>query len=195
MTTIAADPELLERLIGLVRSSPETMDALRLVRSLRLQSWCIGAGAVRALVWDALHDRPSTLTGQDVDVAFFDRNVPARCDAALEDRLRSAMPALAWEVTNQAWVHHWFAATLGQAVAPLDSLEDGLATWPEYATCVGVSLGDDDRVGVVAPHGLDDLFALRVRHNPARASLTTYRERVRTKRFEERWPKLSILDR
>jgi hypothetical protein len=57
-----------------------------------------------------------------------------------------------------------------------------------------VFLNDDDSLGIIAPHGLDDLYALRVRHNPARASLDAYRERVRGKRFHVRWPGLEIHD-
>ena len=101
-------------------------------------------------------------------------------------------PSLAWEVTNQAHVHTWFMREFGREVAPLLSLEDGVATWPEYATCVGVSLEDGDAIRVIAPHGLEDLFALRVRHNPARADIDTYRQRLTSKRFAQRWPQLVI---
>ena len=103
-----------------------------------------------------------------------------------------AMPALRWEVTNQATVHVWFANNFGQVVPPVRSLEEGVATWPEFATCVGVNLDDAESIGVVAPHGLDDLFGLLVRHNPLRASTATYRRRVQSKQFGERWPLLSI---
>ncbi|ANH67132.1 nucleotidyltransferase family protein [Mitsuaria sp. 7] len=60
-----------ERLVRLVNGSPWMMSALRAVRSLQLTSWCIGAGAIRNLVWDALsgYREPSALS--DVDVAFF----------------------------------------------------------------------------------------------------------------------------
>lgn len=177
----------------MVRSSNSLMAALRAVRSLGLRSWCIGAGAVRSLVWDALHgyERPSTL--EDVDVVYFDdaARAPGQ-DADLECRLARAMPALRWEVTNQATVHEWFAKTWGQVVSPVRSLEEGVATWPEFATCIGVNLDDEESIGVVAPHGLDDLFGLLVRHNPLRASAATYRERLQSKRFGERWPLLSI---
>jgi hypothetical protein len=186
-------PELAARLVAMVRSSSSLMAALREVRSLGLNSWCIGAGAVRSLVWDALHgyEQPSAM--EDVDVVYFDdAAADAEQDADLERRLREAMPALRWEVTNQATVHDWFANHLGQAVPPLRSLEEGVATWPEFATCVGVNLDDQESIGVVAPHGLDDLFAMRVRHNPLRASVATYRQRVQSKRFGERWPLLSI---
>jgi hypothetical protein len=42
-------------LADFTRSHPGFMAQLRAVRSLGLASWCIGAGAVRNLVWDALH--------------------------------------------------------------------------------------------------------------------------------------------
>jgi len=177
----------------MVRSSKGLMAALVAVRSLGLSSWCIGAGAVRSLVWDALHgfEMPSVI--EDVDVVYFDGAAGGpEQDAYLEGRLRSLLPALKWEVTNQATVHRWFADALKLVVPPLGSLEEGVATWPEFATCVGVNLDGNESIGVVAPHGLEDLFGLRVRHNPLRASVVTYRQRVESKRFSERWPLLSI---
>lgn len=186
-------PQLEQKLVALVRSSTSLMAALGAVRALGLGSWCIGAGAVRSLVWDALHgfDAPSEL--QDVDVVHFTSEAAgAVSDADLERRLDALIPAVQWEVTNQATVHHWFASSLGQVVPALASMEEGVSTWPEFATCVGVWLNDDDSIGVVAPHGLDDLFGLRVRHNPLRASFATYQQRVESKRFGERWPLLSI---
>lgn len=169
------------------------MEALRAVRALGLGSWCIGAGAVRSLVWDDLHGFAEPTPLDDVDVVYFDSTAEGvEHDTALEARLRHAMPSVAWEVTNQATVHHWFARHLGLQVPPLASLEDGVGTWPEIATCVGVFLRANDSIGVVAPHGLDDLFQLVVRHNPVRADAQTYCERVASKRFAERWPLLSI---
>jgi len=32
-----------------------------------------------------------------------------------------------------------------------------------------------------------------VRHNPARADLKTYQHRLRTKRFQQRWPQVRII--
>lgn len=188
-----SQPGLERRLVAMVHSSTDLMAALTAVRSLGLNSWCIGAGAVRSLVWDALHGFEQASAIDDIDVVYFDDAAgdPGQ-DAYLESRLRSVMPALRWEVTNQATVHHWFASNLGQAVPPLGSLEEGVATWPEFATCVGVNLDDEESIGVVAPHGLDDLFGLRVRHNALRASVATYRQRLESKRFGERWPLLSI---
>ncbi|MFI5446245.1 nucleotidyltransferase family protein [Polaromonas sp. UC242_47] len=187
-------PELSQRLVAMVRESVRLMDALSAVRELKLDAWCIGAGAVRTLVWDTLHafEEPSPL--EDMDVVYFDASaVNIKNDRALERTLALCLPEIRWEVTNQALVHQWLATHLGQVVKPLQSLEEGVATWPEYATCVGVMLNPDDSISVVAPHGLDDLFNLQVRHNPLRASVETYRQRMSVKRFKERWPKVCVL--
>jgi len=190
MTNVRAGYE--QQLCDLVESSEQLMAALRAVRCLGLPSWCIGAGAIRSLVWDSLHgfQEPSNL--DDVDVAYFDAEAPLALDAELQERLQLLLPSLTWEVTNQATVHEWFAEALGQVVSPLNSLDDGLATWPEFATCVGIYLDDDESLKVIAPYGLNDLFELRVRHNPRRASVSTFMHRVHSKRFGHRWPRLSI---
>ncbi|MCK9685060.1 nucleotidyltransferase family protein [Scleromatobacter humisilvae] len=171
------------------------MQALAQVRALRLRAWCIGAGAVRNMAWDALHGHATPSTLADIDVAWFDAGdlSPGR-DAALQARLTAASPETPWEVTNQAGVHLWFEQHFGHAVAPLRSLEDAIASWPETATCVGLWLADDDRLHVIAPHGLADLFAMVVRRNPARVSVETYRERVASKRYAQRWPRVTVVD-
>jgi hypothetical protein len=190
--TSTLQSHLEERLAGMVASSTELMAALDAARLLGLQSWCIGAGAVRSLVWDALHGFDRRTAVEDVDLVYFDVDAQPENDLELENQLFSAMPEVRWEVTNQAGVHRWFAHALGQTVPPIKSLADGIATWPEFATCVGVFLNADGTLGIVAPYGLDDLFNLRVRHNPLRASVEAYRARVEAKRFGERWPLLSI---
>lgn len=181
------------RLAALVRASPWFMDALRAGRELGLASWCIGAGALRNLVWDALHGRRGQPELADVDFAYFcERDLTPARDVALQQHLQAFCPGLPWEVTNQAGVHLWFEAHFGHPVAPLVSLEDAVASWPEPATAVGVWLDADDQLQVIAPLGLEDLLHLRVRHNPRRASVGTYRERCASKRYTERWPQVSV---
>ncbi len=180
------------RLIEMVRSSPELMDLLQTAAGLELASWCIGAGAVRSLVWDRLHGFSTPSRYDDVDVVYHDDLAGPERDAELLARLHSARPAVRWEVTNQATIHQWFLEQHAQVVEPLRSLADGIATWPEYATCVGVTLDAASAIRVIAPHGLEDLFQLRVRHNPVRASMAVFNARVASKRFADRWPMLSI---
>jgi len=185
---------LTTRLCSLARESPWFYPALVAVRGLDLQSWCIGAGAVRTLVWDALHDRQMRSELPDLDVAYFDASdLSHQRDAQMQRCLSEAIPGTPWEVTNQAAVHTWFEAAFGYCVAPLTSLEDAVATWPEYATAVGLRLGLDDSIEVISPYGLDDLFSMTVRRNPARVSKDAYAKRLAEKNFRARWPKVTIV--
>ena len=61
-----------ERLVALARATPWFMQALAHARALRLRAWCVGAGAVRNLVWDALHGHATPSALPDIDVAHFD---------------------------------------------------------------------------------------------------------------------------
>ena len=186
--------DLEARLVTIALESPWFRPALVAVRSLNLPSWCIGAGAVRNLVWDSLHELrlPSALS--DVDVAHFDASdLSVARDAEIQGRLTDTNPRVPWEVTNQAAVHTWFEANFGHAVSPLFSLEDAVASWPEYATAVGLTLRPDDSIHVIAPYGLEDLFSMVVRRNPARVSIDTYRKRIEQKPYQKRWPRATVL--
>ena len=181
-------------LVAIARATPWFMDALVAVRGLGLDSWCIGAGAVRNLVWDALHgyETPSALS--DIDVAYFDASdYGAARDGALQEQLVRLLPGVPWEVTNQAGVHLWFKAHFGHDVAPLTSLHEAVASWPEYATSVGLWLDTDGSLHVIAPHGLHDLFSITVRRNPTRVSPETYRQRLQEKRYLQRWPRVTVV--
>lgn len=177
----------------IARDTPWFAEALCAVRKLGLHSWCIGAGAIRNLVWDHLHGfaSPSALT--DIDVAYFDAtDLSGERDAHLQSALKAILPDAPWEVTNQAAVHLWFEAHFGHPVEPLGSLEEAVASWPEYATSVGIALLQDDSLRVIAPYGLEDLFGIVVRRNPARVSVATYRLRVEQKRYAARWPRVRV---
>ena len=170
------------------------MGALRAVASLKLQAWCVGAGAVRNLVWDHLHGHTEPSSLADVDVAYFDQSdLTPNTEKALQSALQAIAPEVPWEVTNQAAVHLWFEGYFGHKVAPLRSLEEAVASWPEYATSVGIALGEKEEIQVIAPWGLEDLFSVTVRRNPTRVSLETYRHRVEQKRYSQRWPKVKVV--
>jgi uncharacterized protein len=183
-----------QRLVEIARESPWFMAALVAVRQLALPEWCIGAGAIRNLVWDSLHGKSSPSQLSDADVAYFDAtDTSPQRDKELQGKLQALDPSVPWEVTNQAGVHQWFEEHFGHAVEPLCSLEEAVASWPEFATAVGISLGQDNSLQVIAPHGLEDLFAIIVRRNPARVSIETYRQRVAQKRYPERWPRVRVV--
>lgn len=132
---------------------------------------------------------------KDVDVVFFDPHdlSPTR-DEQAEAALRAHRPDVRWDVKNQAAVHLWYERRFGLPAEPLTSSADGVATWPETATAVAARLGWDDEVEIVAPCGVDDLLDGVCRWNPRRVTKQQYRERVRDKRFAQRWPRVRVLD-
>lgn len=181
-------------LIAMVRQAAWMMDALRAARELGLRDWCIGAGALRNLVWDHLHGHAQPSSLADVDLAYFDAGcLDGAQDAASQARLCEHLPGLPWEVTNQAAVHLWFERYFGHAVEPLVSLHEAVASWPEYATAVGVRLHEDERIEVIAPLGLDDLLGMVVRRNPRRVSVAEFRRRTETKAYPQRWPYVTVI--
>jgi hypothetical protein len=183
-----------ERLFDFVRECDWLMRALIAARDLELDSWCIGAGAIRNCVWDRLHAHAQPSLLADVDVAYFAPDEASGVEREHQATLERACPGIPWEVTNQAHVHQWFEGHFGHPVEPLCSLSDAVASWPEFATSVGVTLDGADALHVIAPLGLEDLFAMRVRRNPARVSLTTYRARVVDKQYRERWPRVDVVE-
>jgi hypothetical protein len=171
------------------------MRALHAARAVDPPDWLIGAGAIRDRVWDHLHGLTRPAPVKDLDLAFFDPgSLASERERSVQSALTAQAPDLAWDVTNQAAVHLWYPQVFGVEIDPLTSTSDAVGTWPETATAIGVRLLADDTIAVVAPCGLDDLFALICRRNPRRATSEQYRRRVENKRIAKRWPRVRILD-
>jgi Nucleotidyltransferase len=93
------------------------------------------------------------------------------------------------EVRNQARVHLWFEAKFGEAYGPLSSTAEALERFASATFAVGVRLESDDRLHVVAPFGLADLFALRLCPNPRRKTVGFARDSADVRR---RWPEVVV---
>jgi len=187
--------ELESRLIALVRSSSVLMRALRAARTVDPPDWLIGAGAVRERVWDHLHGFAHQAASRDLDLAFFDPDrLGSDAERSVQMALTEQAPDISWDVTNHAAAHLWYPDVFGVALAPLSSCAEGVGTWPETATAVGVRLLADERIEVIAPCGLEDLFGLICRPNPRLPAPERYRRRVHRLQIAERWPRVQILD-
>ena len=157
---------------------------LAAVEALDLPDCWVGAGFVRAAVWDHLHGSAASAQDSDVDVVWFD---PARAspdvDRALEAVLAASHATVSWSVKNQARMH------VRNGDPPYASTEDAVRHWPETATAVAVRR-TADRLDVLAPFGLADLFAMLIRPTPAFSGdrLPRFHRRVHDKRWQERWP-------
>ena len=177
------------RLIALLRGDAPRMDMLAAVEALDLPDCWVGAGFVRAAVWDHLHGYAASPWDADVDVVWFD---PARAsstvDRALEAALAASYATASWSVKNQVRMH------VRNDDAPYASTADALRHWPETTTAVAVRRAAD-RLDVLAPFGLADLFAMLIRPTPAFSGdrLPRFRQRVHDKRWLERWPRARVV--
>lgn len=167
------------------------MEALKAVAASGVEACWVGAGLVRDAVWDHLHHLPPQPPGGDVDVVWFDaRQIDDAVDRHMEQRLREISPGLDWSVKNQARMH---GRNHDRAY---HSVEDALRFWPETATAVAVRLRGPEQIEIIAPFGLEDLFALRLRPTPRfqHEKRAIFDERVMRKRWLARYPKLVLYE-
>jgi hypothetical protein len=172
-----------------IARQPPMMRVLRAVAAQRLPDGWVGAGFIRNAVWDALHGVSSPRDHGDVDVIFFDASdVRRERDAHIEGDLAAAYPDVPWSVRNQARMH----ARNGDA--PYADTADALRHWPERCTAIAARAAAKG-VELLAPFGVGDLAALIVRPTPAFArKINTYRERLREKNWQARWPDLKVME-
>ena len=181
---------LATRLATIVQEDPWSMARLRHVRALALPDWAIGAGFVRALVWDRLTGKATRTALGDIDVIYFDPDdADGTREASYERDLAARDPGLPWSVKNQARMH------LRNGDLRYESTAHALTSWLETPTCVAVRLEPDDALRVLAPFGLDDLFAMRIAPTEAgRRKPDEYRERLARKRWEATWPGVTVVE-
>ncbi|MEH6404252.1 MAG: nucleotidyltransferase family protein, partial [Sneathiella sp.] len=121
------------------------MGILRTVNALQLPDWAIGAGFIRALVWDHLsHQEPTQL--DDVDVLFFDpMDLSENTEKKLEQQLIKMRPEVPWSVKNQARMH-----IRNETKAALNT-EDAMLYWLETPTAVAARIDARDQITILAP--------------------------------------------
>jgi uncharacterized protein len=187
---------LARELAARVRAEPWLAGALDAVAASGLPDAWIGAGVIRDVVWGQAHDGFDAAAVRDIDVPFFDPGDLTRERDQAAQRVLDGLAERPWEATNQAGVHTWFHRHFGgPPVPPLRSVHDGVATWPETATCVAIRLvpGTAGQLEVCAPHGLADLLGLTWRRNAARVSIAESQARLARQRVAGRWPRVTIV--
>ena len=164
------------------------MRVLQAVSAIALPDCWIGAGFVRNLVWDVLHEYSQPTSLNDVDVLYFDpRDIGKEIERQHESALSRAMPDVPWSVRNQARMH------LRNGDAPYRSVTDAMLHWAETATSVAVRQDAAGRLDLVAAHGIDDLVDLVVRPTPQFSmKLQIFKARMREKNWRAIWPRLTI---
>ena len=170
------------------------MSILETVRACNPPDWLVGAGVIRNLVWDYLHQYEIPTPLADIDVIFFDpEDLRPERDRMVQQQLTQRLPHVPWEATNQAAVHLWYEDVFGFSVPALHSSEEAVGTWPETATCVAVRLLSNDEIHIVAPYGLTDLFQLVLRRNPRRVTQEQFVQRLHSKDILRKWPRVHVI--
>ncbi len=112
----------------------------------------------------------------------------------LQHALARIFPEQQWDVVNQALVHTWYGQDKTEKIQPLVSIEQALSLWPDTATALAVRLNRSGELELIAPFGLHDLFALKLRWNPALVSYDIFKQRIESKQWLQQWPKLQLVD-
>ena len=181
------------RLEEIVRDTPALMQVLQRARDLDLPDWLIFSGAVYQRVLNRLTGRDADYGIKDYDLGYFDAAdvsydaedvVIRRVAAAFEPPLREMV-----EVRNQARVHLWFEGKFGEPYSPLSNSAEALTRFVSPLFAVAVRLEADDRLEIIAPFGLEDLFTLRLRPNPLRPTNGFARTAASA---TARWPEIKV---
>jgi len=172
----------------MVKKDKWMMEVLREAEKLDLPDWMIGAGFLRNKVWDHLHNiERSVADTNDIDLIYFDIKDTELADKKLSTKMNGQL-GLKWEIVNQSYTHKWHDREISYKNAT-----EALSEWVETPTCVAVTL-ENGEPKIIAPHGIADLVNCIVRPSPSRkGDLNTFYERVESKRWLEKWPKLKIV--
>lgn len=179
-------------ILNIIKEDTWMMQVLTAARTLGLPNWMIGAGFVRNKIWDHLHGfKNDEVPTDDIDLIYFDtedleEEQEKRYDAELKNILD-----INWSTKNQARMHQAHGRE-----RQYKNSEEALSEWVEVPTCTAVRLEDDDTLHLIAPHGINDLVNLVVRPTPVFLNdLDTYWGRVKSKKWEKIWPKLTCLEK
>ena len=160
-------------------------------------AWLV-AGSLFQTVWNLRSGHASTAHIKDYDLFYFDA---ADLSEAAEQRAQARATALfadlpiTVEAKNQARVHLWYEAWFGYPYAPLASSRQGIERFLVPCTCVGLQPaghpGQGSAPALYAPYGLEELYAGRLRPNPACPHLSLFQAKAQS--YQARWPWLTVV--
>jgi hypothetical protein len=169
-------------------------EVLRRAPDLQVPNWYLGAGCVAQTVWNAAHGFEPSFGIKDYDLVYYDSS-----DLSSESENDYAAKAarlfrdldVAIDVKNEARVHLWHEQHFGYKIAPYESVERAISTWPTTATSVAITRGVDGTLRLCAPFGLNDLLGLIVRPNKTQITRQIYQAKIA--RWVGLWSRLQIL--
>lgn len=188
---MADEPCLTARAAELLWADPLIRDRLERLDGFGAPEAWIVSGALYNTVWNALTGRPSGYGLKDIDIAYWDADLSWDAEDAWIRRGARAFPSEPpIELRNQARAPLWYSARFGGAYPAIAGVEDALRLYASKTHAVAARLGADGDLAVMAPFGLEDVFAMRLTPNPALPNAATYRRKAA--RAKALWPELDI---
>lgn len=177
----------MEDILSLIYSDSWALNILRLVQSREIPDCWVGGGFVRNRVWDEMHGFPHSVEFYDIDLMYFDPNVKEpETESSIERELKSTFSA-SWEATNQSRMHE--KRRFDPFVSTAHALQH---TSVDTASCIAIRM-HNNKLGLLAPYGMDDLLNLRIRPIPDyRNRVSALQQRIIRKKWLKRWPKLQL---
>ncbi|MGQ7945402.1 nucleotidyltransferase family protein [Flavobacterium sp. WC2509] len=177
--------EYRNELIYILTKDELIIEILTIVKNLELNDCWVGAGFIRNKVWDTLHEK-KTIKFNDIDVVFFDEtNISEKLEKEIEQKLTEINSKIKWSVKNQARMH------FRNNHLKYRNTENAISYWPETATAIAARLNLNDKIEILAPHGLNDLFNLIVRSTP-NFDLIVFQKRINEKQWGKQWGNLKF---
>jgi uncharacterized protein len=183
-----------DRFEAILRADPDLMTLLERLRDVGLPQWRLVAGCLYQTVWNVLTGRPRGTGIKDYDIAYYDAdNLSWEAEDAVIRRVAAGTRGCIGpvEVRNQARVHLWFRERFGFQYPRLASTDEALRYYASIVHAVGVRLEADGRLDIVAPFGLDDMFALQIRPNYALPNGAAHNSKAA--RAKATWPEVVVM--
>lgn len=178
----------------IARADPLVWRALEIARDLDLPDWLIVSGVIYNSVWNHLTGRPSGHGIKDIDLFYFDASDLSYDgeDAVIQvgKTAFSALPVPV-EIRNQARVHLWYRQKFGRDCPVYENSRQPLSRFASKTHAVGLRLMPDNRLTIVSPFGLDDLFSFRITPNRAMVNKETHDEKGL--RAKKNWPEVEVM--
>jgi hypothetical protein len=178
-----------EDILELIKNDRQMMAIIQTAMGLGLPDCWISAGFIRNRIWDHLHDYNIVTPLDDIDVVYFDKNkIDKNIEKGYDLKLQQKISGVNWSVKNLARMH------IPNNNEPYVDSTDAISKYTETPTSIAVAIRNGNLI-LNTPHGIDDLVNLIVRPTPHYMTdkYYIYKNRIKTKNWLAKWPKLKII--
>lgn len=186
------------RLAAILLADPTALAGLRLARDSGLPDCWVVSGALYGAVWNALSGRAPGHGLKDLDIIYFDGadlswEAEDAAIRAVPTALSAALGGAPVELRNQARTHLWYPRRFGCAYPQLTSATRSLLYYASQTQAIAARLAgptDSGTLEIVAPFGLEAVFARRLVPNPALPNRATHE--AKGARIAALWPEVVV---